>query len=130
MMDLDKFKSINDSFGHPAGDFVLKRLSTIVTGSIRQDDIFARYGGEEFTLIMRETTSDSAFLVAERIRQRVEKAEFVFGDLAIDVTISIGVATYDEGSPEQHWRELIETADKLLYKAKENGRNRVECRLD
>ena len=126
MMDLDHFKGINDTYGHQAGDYVLKRFAELMIAEVRTDDIPARYGGEEFALIMRETERHSAFLVVERIRRRVASTDFVHEGTKIDVTVSIGMAVRageELVSPEA----LIKEADQCLYRAKSDGRNRTVC---
>ena len=128
MIDIDHFKHVNDSYGHPAGDFVLKLLVKVIQKTIRGDDLFARYGGEEFCLVMRETYPEQSLIATERIRQRIAATPFDWGDLPISITISIGVATSD-GSQEKSWKELLKRADDMLFIAKRNGRNRTECRL-
>jgi diguanylate cyclase (GGDEF)-like protein len=126
MIDLDHFKQVNDRYGHVAGDNVLRILTTIVEKAIRDVDQFARYGGEEFGLILPEVDNQGACALAERIRELVEQADFgeVDGE-PVRVTISAGVAHFpDHGSSEQ---DIIYTADKALYQAKREGRNRVVC---
>ncbi len=126
MLDIDHFKKINDTFGHPAGDFVLQRVAGKIGETVRQEDLFARYGGEEFALLLRESQSDSAIRCAERCRRAVDTADIVFNGTPIKVTISLGVATLldsDFAQPE----ELLGAADKYLYRAKERGRNRVDA---
>jgi diguanylate cyclase (GGDEF)-like protein len=125
MMDIDHFKKINDTFGHLAGDHVLRGVATLMRATVRADDMLARYGGEEFSLIMRETDAENAFVAVERIRCRIEEATHTFEGQGIRATISAGIATWCPGgstAPEN----LIQTADELLYRAKRNGRNRTE----
>lgn len=122
MMDLDKFKRINDDFGHLVGDRVLKDLADILVEQTRSTDMVARYGGEEFCVLLTGTPLEKARDTAERIRKRVEDARLL-PESDEDVTISIGVVAY---SPEiQKAHELISLADSALYDAKEQGRNRV-----
>jgi diguanylate cyclase (GGDEF)-like protein len=120
MGDLDKFKSINDKYGHTNGDEVLKAVGTYLQSSIRDVDSIGRYGGEEFIMFLPETGSDSAFILADRLRNGVAQLEV--GNLP-PVTISLGIATFpvDGKSIE----ELVQKADAALYAAKENGRNQV-----
>jgi diguanylate cyclase (GGDEF)-like protein len=122
IFDIDKFKDINDSMGHLAGDSVLKQLASVVKKSIRRDDVLARYGGEEFAIILPEMGLSNALVVAEKIRSLVEKTVFRFEDERIPVTVSVGVATL-----EMDWTAevFIKEADTNLYKAKRAGRNRV-----
>ncbi len=119
MIDVDHFKQFNDTFGHALGDEVLRTVASILAREARQSDLVARYGGEEFAVVMPHTDLNSAMLAAERFRRTVEAHE----GFPRSVTISVGVAQYlDEmTSPE----ELVKLADKALYRAKEQGRNRV-----
>ncbi len=124
MIDIDFFKKVNDTFGHMAGDFVLNGVAKRVQGSIRDEDILARYGGEEFGVILRGIDSEGAMILAERIREAIEKKPFKFEKKIISVTISIGIATLD-GDNFESYGAMIEKADEYLYISKENGRNRV-----
>lgn len=119
MLDIDKFKILNDTKGHTFGDTVIKEVAKIATGSIRGLDTIGRYGGEEFLAIFPNTNKENALLVCERIRKHVE--EYDFGE-GCKVTISGGVACYSR----EGIIEFIDKADKKLYEAKSNGRNRVE----
>jgi diguanylate cyclase (GGDEF)-like protein len=119
--DIDHFKKINDTHGHPAGDHVLQCVAYIVKSELRNEDLLARVGGEEFSILMRDTTAANARICAERVRARIESAAITYRDKAIPVTISLGVALLRDGIPD-----LIRTADASLYKAKHFGRNRVE----
>jgi diguanylate cyclase (GGDEF)-like protein len=125
MLDVDHFKNFNDSYGHPAGDELLKRLAQALQDLVREVDTAARYGGEEFLAILTETPAGAAEQVAERIRGRLAEERFApqGGTVAVGVTVSIGLAEFptDGTSPET----LISAADKALYRAKEGGRNRV-----
>lgn len=126
MFDIDYFKTINDTHGHLAGDKILLDLCTLVSGTIRTDDVFCRYGGEEFIIIMRNTACQPAVNLAERIRRKVEETKFSYDDQNIKVTISIGVAT----SHNKNFRDyisLIADTDKFLYQSKAGGRNRVSA---
>ncbi len=123
MVDLDGFKSINDRFGHVAGDLVIRDISEILRRSVRIFDVCTRFGGEEFAVMMPGGTAESAGAIAERIRQRVEAYQRTEPDLAdLSVTASIGVAV---SPPGMSARELIERADRALYHAKKQGKNRV-----
>jgi len=117
MMDIDKFKSINDTFGHATGDVVITEIAKILKASTRSIDLLARYGGEEFISVLHNTDWTGAMLIAERIRAAVEAADF--GPGLPRATISIGVST----GPSE---EMLINADKALYEAKRKGRNRVE----
>ncbi|MBL4711731.1 MAG: GGDEF domain-containing protein [Gammaproteobacteria bacterium] len=119
--DLDNFKSINDTYGHPVGDEVLEKVTSIVSKANRNPDIFARYGGEEFIILTPETDLSGAFIHAERLRSDIEKYEF---NAVGHVTSSFGVTEFDPGKDSVE--TVLERADKALYMAKEFGRNRVE----
>jgi diguanylate cyclase (GGDEF)-like protein len=122
MVDVDRFKRYNDSFGHLAGDEVLKRLAQVLSAAIRTADYAARYGGEEFTVVLPETRLDGAREVAERIRVMMEKERFG-ADGAGRVTLSIGIAEFPtDGATVE---AVTSGADSALYVAKEYGRNRV-----
>ena len=123
MLDIDSFKSINDTFGHLAGDTVIKDVADILKSSVRVFDVCARYGGEEFAVVMPGSSLDSATAIAERIRQRIHSYHSTDRTLsALRVSVSIGVA---ESGPLGSVRELIERADAALYAAKRAGKNRV-----
>jgi diguanylate cyclase (GGDEF)-like protein len=119
MFDLDKFKDINDNFGHRAGDKVLQSLCEIVMNNIRQRDVVGRYGGEEFIVILPDTDVEGAKQVAEKIRVKIEQGK-ILGDKR-DVTISLGISNYPHHS--MTYEELVEKADQALYAAKNSGRN-------
>jgi diguanylate cyclase (GGDEF)-like protein len=122
MMDLDKFKQVNDTYGHVAGDAVLRQLGEIIRSSVRENDLIFRYGGEEFAVILPNTGEKGARYVAERIRSTTEEAIFEPGTIDLKLTISIGIETCPE-APSIH--DLIVAADQALYTAKKQGRNRV-----
>jgi diguanylate cyclase (GGDEF)-like protein len=125
LFDIDRFKRINDRYGHPAGDAVLGKLASFLRERTRSTDAVVRYGGEEFAVLMATADGDVAFEQADRIRAELEKTPFVVPGQAdpIQVTISGGVATYPEDG--QTFTDLIAVADAGLYHAKENGRNRI-----
>ena len=123
IFDIDHFKQCNDTYGHRAGDFVLRRIAELVTMRARKVDVVARYGGEEFAVILPEIEIQGAKLFAEKIRGLVEEETFAFEGRKIPVTISIGVADLD--SLVANADDLIQTADRRLYAAKAGGRNRV-----
>ncbi len=122
--DIDRFKQINDTFGHPAGDFILKELAGVVGQALRGEDWFARVGGEEFAIIERSADEKQIQAMAERIRRAVEVHPFLWEANRIPVTISLGVATLREKNIESV-EALARAADEYLYQAKEAGRNRV-----
>lgn len=124
MMDIDRFKVVNDSFGHLCGDFVLRELAECVRDGVRKEDLFARYGGEEFALVLVETGLDEALLVAERIRESVAGHQFRFETTPLRLTLSIGVTT-TSGDPAITPTDLLKAADEKLYQAKRQGRNQV-----
>ncbi|MBX7097505.1 MAG: GGDEF domain-containing protein [Myxococcaceae bacterium] len=126
MFDIDHFKKINDTYGHPAGDHVLQRVAQRISETVRQEDLFARYGGEEFALLLRESNSEKAVRCAERCRRAIDTTEFTFAGTPIRVTISLGSATLFETDLSQP-EDLIVAADKYLYRAKKGGRNRVDA---
>ena len=125
MFDVDHFKPVNDNYGHLAGDAILKRLAELALSTLRsEEDVFARYGGEEFTIISRGTDLARAMVLAERLRQAIERTDFIYEGQRIPITVSMGVAAVPEitaSTPD----ELIGAADRALYEAKHNGRNRV-----
>ncbi len=123
MFDIDHFKQINDTYGHLAGDHVLKGLASLIRSKIRREDVFARYGGEEFSVILPEIDLAAANLLAEKLRKLTEKHRFRFDDNDIPVTISVGVSLLPADVSDPH--EFIRLADKKLYEAKNGGRNRV-----
>ena len=126
LIDLDGFKSVNDQYGHPAGDRVLAAAAGVIKASVRASDLPARYGGEEFVVVCPETSAEEALVVAERIRSTLDQCVTeVTPHATCRITCSAGVATFPN-----HARDdigLIETADEALYRAKAQGRNRVAC---
>jgi diguanylate cyclase (GGDEF)-like protein len=123
MTDLDKFKSVNDTHGHPVGDQVLIQFADVLRRNAREVDVVCRYGGEEFAVIVIETDAEGAYRMAERIRRDMERERIDTGSGTIRVTCSMGVATCPEQGPGSE--ELIRSADVALYEAKRSGRNRV-----
>ena len=123
-LDIDKFKTLNDSLGHLCGDFALRELANVLRGNVRQEDLFARCGGEEFVVVLVETTLEGAVVVAERLREAVEGHQFKFESTPINITVSIGVAT-TSGDATVTPTALRKAADEKLYEAKRTGRNRV-----
>ncbi len=122
--DVDHFKKVNDTYGHPAGDAVLLGLANAVRNMIRSEDVFARYGGEEFALILRGIDRTGASTVGERLRERIEAMRVVTDAGQLNVTVSVGCSSFadlEDKTPES----LVSTADKRLYAAKRSGRNRV-----
>lgn len=124
LFDIDKFKNINDTYGHPAGDYVLAEISKVVRDKlIRGNDFFARAGGEEFALLLLGSPPRQAEEIAERIRATIEGHDFVFENKKMPITISIGIAFKSEA--DASWEFIYERADKALYNSKNSGRNRV-----
>ncbi len=121
--DLDFFKKVNDTFGHNAGDIILKETASIVKSAIRKNDILGRFGGEEFIIILPDTIKKTAYEFAERIRQKLEQHNFKLSGVTTRQTISMGVAEIDAQMKKSV--DLIEIADQKLYESKRNGRNRV-----
>lgn len=120
MLDIDKFKNINDTYGHLKGDEILKQLAKIIKQNIRKNDIFARWGGEEFIIIAEDTILKDALHLAENLRKSIKNSSFIDG---IEVTCSFGVAEFDEKFTA---KDFMQKVDDLLYLAKKNGRDRVE----
>jgi len=123
MLDLDYFKMVNDTYGHDAGDAVLKALAKVLRQSVRASDLVIRYGGEEFLIILQDAEGAAADEVGENIRQRVEEMKTSAGGTTLQKTISIGIADFPRDS-ETFW-QAIKFADVALYRAKETGRNKV-----
>ena len=123
MFDIDHFKSINDTYGHLAGDYVLKELANVIKARLRPDDVLGRYGGEEFGVELPETPLAGAVAIGEELRRLVEAHPFVFEGEHIRVTISVGAAQLGENADVLGF---IKVADEKLYAAKRGGRNRVE----
>lgn len=128
MSDVDHFKHKNDTYGHPAGDHILKEIAGILRENVRQEDIAARYGGEEFIILLRGAAPELACSWAERVRSAVESYCFRYNDNLIPTTISMGVCSR-LGEDIEDLQLLIKLADDALYEAKKNGRNRVETAL-
>ncbi len=123
MIDIDHFKNINDKYGHKVGDLVLKHVAQEIKNHIRSSDIPIRYGGEEFVIILPNTTKDSAFTLAERIRNHIEATPILVDGAEIRCTVSIGISSMDD-CPET-FEELVNNSDKKMYLAKQSGRNRT-----
>ncbi len=121
MLDLDHFKAVNDRYGHPAGDEVLRAMGRVLRMTVRVDDVPARYGGEEFVVVLRRATPETAVEIAERLRHAVRVLDTGAMGIGVPVTVSIGVAVGTSSA-----RSLLERADAALYRAKRLGRDRVE----
>ncbi len=125
MIDIDHFKIVNDTYGHPHGDEVLRVVAGIFIETVRKPDIVARYGGEEFVIVLPETDIKGAVVLAERLRKLVESQEIPFEDGSMKVTISLGVTTYNSINGKKSQEELMQSADKALYSSKQTGRNKL-----
>ncbi len=126
MFDIDHFKQFNDTYGHVQGDRIIKEIARVLTQSVRQVDFPARYGGEEFAVILPSVEAKGARVVAERLRKRVETHDFPGESGPLHVTISVGVAEFDQEATYAA-SEIVREADKALYQSKERGRNLVTC---
>lgn len=124
MLDIDHFKTLNDTYGHSCGDYVLIAVADIIRSSVRRVDVAARYGGEEFVILLPETEKEMAVAVAERIRSKVESRIFRYEDEEVRTSISLGVAQLS-GEKDFTSEALVKRADMALYRSKHGGRNRV-----
>ncbi len=129
-LDIDFFKRVNDQYGHQAGDLVLRLVANAIKTQLRSNDVLSRYGGEEFVALLAGTNIERALEIAERIRKTVQALIIEFEDTVINITLSIGVATYLPNNAKlvasETALQLLKLADAALYEAKHNGRNRVE----
>lgn len=124
LLDLDHFKQVNDSYGHPGGDEALRMLASCIRSVMREVDIGARYGGEEFLIVLPETSREGAFVFAERLRERVAGCDVRHDESTFRCNVSLGIAVSDPHEPSyEHW---VRRADQALYRAKQGGRNRTE----
>ncbi len=123
-MDIDRFKMVNDVYGHVSGDYVLRDFGRLLAQESRETDLVSRNGGEEFSVVLAKCDIDTAMHIAERLREKVEQTVFFSEDhQSIRITVSIGVANYPLNADNAE--ELVLVADKALYAAKQGGRNRV-----
>lgn len=128
MVDIDYFKTVNDRYGHPVGDEVLRCFARMSLDTIRPDDYFARYGGEEFCILLHDSNESEAMELAERLRRVYQEASTVIGDVTVKITVSFGVA--DSTQVGLEFDALVAAADQALYQAKKTGRNRVVAYSD
>jgi diguanylate cyclase (GGDEF)-like protein len=128
LLDIDNFKSINDTYGHHGGDTALVKISEILREKTRRSDFPARYGGEEFVLILPETDQDSAVQVASKIHEEIRSQPFGTSSSAFALTVSIGL-TSTSTKPYDDWRQMLDDADQAMYNAKNSGKDRVEVWL-
>jgi two-component system cell cycle response regulator len=125
MFDIDYFKQVNDTHGHPAGDAILKELTQLVETEARGYDLFARYGGEEFVFLMPGAPLTAAVGFAERVRSSVASHKFLYEGVALPITISLGVSYWDGGESVTCPEQIVQQVDEALYNAKNGGRNKV-----
>lgn len=125
LLDIDRFKEVNDNYGHQAGDRVLEKLTRLLADILRAPDSLGRFGGEEFLIVMPETDLDATNVIAERIRRQVRETDFEVDGASIELTVSIGATEFRSGEPLM---ELFARVDRALYEAKESGRNLVVAR--
>lgn len=123
LFDIDHFKKINDTYGHLAGDEVLRKLGPLLKKRVRTNDIVARVGGEEFAVILPEAGQAGGLALAEKLRSLVESEEFIYNGILVPVTVSLGVASYEAHT--ENAEAVVSLADEKLYEAKRGGRNRV-----
>ncbi len=124
MVDIDHFKKVNDTFGHPEGDMILREIASLLKKSVRKKDTVGRYGGEEFILILPEASIEASSMIAERIRLLVESTLFDVGKAQLNLSVSLGISNFPMHGARSD-EELIKMADQALYEAKRGGRNRV-----
>ena len=124
MIDVDKFKNFNDTYGHLAGDRVLESLAKVILQNVRTDDIPSRFGGEEFTVLLPKAESDAAWLVAERLRVSVSEMQVPWESPLPPITISLGICSFDDDC-NLETNDIIRRADEALYASKARGRNRT-----
>jgi diguanylate cyclase (GGDEF)-like protein len=122
IMDIDHFKVFNDTYGHQAGDLVLREVAQNIINCSRSIDIPCRYGGEEFALILPETDRDQALLFIERLRRKIEETRVEYGTSILKVTVSAGISSFPDHNPRDAF-EFLSMADRALYQSKKSGRN-------
>ena len=122
MIDIDHFKRVNDNHGHPCGDTIIREIGAKLTKTLRKYDYAGRYGGEEFYVLLPNTASETARIIAERFRREMEECSFICGNEPFYVTVSVGIGQYNPGETPDKW---IGRADAAMYRAKQRGRNQV-----
>ena len=123
MFDIDHFKQVNDTYGHQAGDQVIREVARVLRENLRDTDIAGRYGGEEFGVILSNTDAQSARVFCERLRKQVAALEVEHEDLTINITVSLGISQADVSTPA--YTDWLEQADQALYASKQGGRNQT-----
>jgi diguanylate cyclase (GGDEF)-like protein len=121
--DIDRFKIVNDTYGHDVGDKAIQHISELIISGSRDSDIVSRFGGEEFVVMLPITNRENASIVAEKIRKKIQNSPFTLNELVIEMTVSGGVSQYLK--TEKGWFASLKRSDKALYKAKNSGRNRI-----
>lgn len=127
MLDIDHFKHVNDTYGHMAGDEVIKGLTSSIETRLRTTDVFGRLGGEEFLILLPETSLDGASIFAEKLRKSVELFPFHLAEQTIHITISLGISYYSYNMEDITIGDIMELADRAVYESKNSGRNKVSC---
>jgi diguanylate cyclase (GGDEF)-like protein len=128
MIDVNRFKSINDMNGHAAGDAVLQSVAKTVAKQLREPDLIGRYGGDEFLVVLPDTSQLEALKIAERIRSKIEQTKIAVGKGSVTITLSIGVAELDRDASDKN--AAIRRADSAMYASKNQGTNRVQLASD
>jgi len=123
LFDIDFFKKVNDTYGHSAGDQVLKQLASLVSDNIKHKDYFGRFGGEEFLIVLNDTPAQQCLDMANSLLCKIEDTPIIIDSLKIKITVSMGITLC---SKDESFKEVYNRVDKLLYAAKHNGRNRIE----
>ena len=127
LIDIDRFKQVNDTYGHQAGDFIIQETANALGGTSRTADRLFRYGGEEFVIILHKTDLKGAFVIAERLRAKIAGEAFVYKKQDIPITVSIGCSSFSTNDSQE---SILQRADAALYEAKNEGRNRVKIKAD
>ncbi len=125
LLDIDNFKTVNDTHGHLAGDEVLRQIAALIATQVRTHDVIGRYGGEEFAVLLPETGEQGATAIAERLRKTIAEHEFAWENVRLDLTVSIGMAGVNPDNADTSIEEFIGRADAALLRAKSSGKNRV-----